>query len=738
MVPPIFMSMNASAAPVDFSIPAQTSHSVRVAIYDEADTTAPVGANPIHNNSFTNNLNEIEALLEGAGHTVTLLDEQDILNRQLMTADYDVFVLVNNVPRESIALHVYEYWLGGGGLLTFNKAFSYLNYQSIVWPDLGLDGYGILWGNQSADVMNVTERHSTMIDHQISDLISERESDWTVISETIFEGSPVWDSITPLIRNITNTDFVYAFAMDSADWFGYEGGRLVHLPGDGSSIPADFQSIIVDSVEWLMPRPKGRIVYDLTHSPRLSVDPWDAEFATLYNSDNSFTQFRTMAVNHSYTFDKLYPSASGNLTAERLAKYDVLMLCWPDLNYTAAEMLAVEEWVSTGGSLLVMGDRNGLVGPNRGDLAINELLQNFDMSLGTTDILDFADMTPGTHLTLESSTSLRIGYRNHLVVLSNATGIWFDGSFPVVAGQEFGAGRAILCADMNIFDNSLIGVNSNFRYALNTLNWLTSNDAEILVFTSYGDHYAEVVTALRDLGHSYQAIFTDDYIDDFLESKSWSLVILDQSNFWFINTELDAIYAYVNDGGKLIMSYHDVDGTSTHPVWSKLGVEYSADISGTPAMFIWDSEHRIFTEPNDRNGANFTSNVFFADDGDTLTVLEGYTALAGSTATAQDGNAYIVLSNDYQTLYNGYLIDACTGDEDDSTYSDSVELWQNEIAFMLNPPGSGGLPLDMTTLLIIGAGVLGVVVIGAIVYNRRSSGGSSKPKKKKKTTKKKK
>ncbi|MHA1965132.1 MAG: hypothetical protein ACW97G_11160 [Candidatus Thorarchaeota archaeon] len=736
-MPPVFISMNADAAPVDFSIPAQIDHSVRVAIYDEDDTTVPLGASVVLNNSFTNNLNEVQTILEGAGHTVTLLDEQDILDHQLMTADFDVFVLVNNVPRDSIANDVYEYWLGGGGLLTFNKAFSYLSYQSIIWPDLGVDGYGILWGNLTADVMNVTERHSTMKDYHVGDILTEREADWAVIAEVVFDGSPVWDSITPLIRNVTDPDLMYAFAMDSNWWGGHEGGRLVHLPGDGSSIPTSFESIIVDSVEWLMPRPKGRIVYDLTHAPRLSVDPWDDEFATLYTPVNSFTQFRNMAVNHSYTFDKLYPSASGNLTAERLANYDVLMICWPDLNYTGAEIVAVEEWVTNGGSLLVLGDRNGLIGPNPGDLAINELLQNFDMSLGTTNLVDFTDVTPGTHVTLEGCTSLRMGYMNHLIVLSNATGIWYNGTYPVVAAQEFGEGRAILSADMNIFDNDLLDENYNFRYALNALNWLTSNDAEILVFASYDDHFADVVTALRDLGQSYQLIVTDDYIDDFLDSQSWELVILDQSNYWFTLVELDGIYAYINDGGKLILSYFDVDGTSTHPVWSKIGVEYSADISGTPEMFIWDSSHRIFSEPNDRNGANFTSNVFFGDDGDTLTVLEGYTAIAGSSATEQDGNAYIVLSDDYQTLYNGYLIDACTGDEDDSTYRDSVELWQNEIAFMLNPPGPGGLPFDLDplTLLIIGGVVLGVIVIGALV-SRRRGGGSSKPKKK--TTKKKK
>ena len=82
---------------------------------------------------------------------------------------------------------------------------------------------------------------------------------------------------------------------------------------------------------------------------------------------------------------------------------------------------------------------------------------------------------------------------------------------------------------------------------------------------------------------------------------------------------------------------------------------------------------------------HFKSEVGFGDDGDTLFVLDGFTAIAGSQVSYQNGSALIVIKDDYQTLYNGYLIDTCTGDEDDSTYRDSVELWQNEIALMSRP-----------------------------------------------------
>jgi hypothetical protein len=412
ITPAALTAVTADMTPLDFAIPSQVGEATaKVAIYDEDNTTAPVEAGAAAALSgLTNNVDEVRTLLEGAGHSVTLLTTQDILDHELITADYDVFVLVNNLPRVSITKLVKEFWLGGGGLLTFHKAFSYLNYESIIWPGLDADGYGVLWANLTCDILNVTARHPAMKDYHINDTASERTSDWTVISEAVLDGSDIWYTMTPLLKNLTNPDFVYALAMDSR----YEGGRVVHLPGDGSSIASDFESIIADSVEWLVPKPKGRIVFDLTHQPRICIDPWDIEFATVYSTLNSFTQFRTLAVNQTYTFDKLYPTATANLTAERLAPYDVLVLVYPDLNYTAAEMSAVEDWVSGGGSILVLGDRTGMVGPNRGDITLNNLLQNFDMSLGTSNILGNAPMDPATHVTLEWCSAITCGNRNYV------------------------------------------------------------------------------------------------------------------------------------------------------------------------------------------------------------------------------------------------------------------------------------------------------------------------------------
>jgi hypothetical protein len=323
-------------------------------------------------------------------------------------------------------------------------------------------------------------------------------------------------------------------------------------------------------------------------------------------------------------------------------------------------------------------------------------------------------------------------------VLGNATEIWMDGTDCVVAAEEFGQGRAILSADMNIFDNTELGEESNVRFALNALNWLSANEAEILVHTDYLGWNDAVCKALRDLGLSYQPFYTRQYLDDFLDSKSWELLIYNNVNYFPESTIYDELYAFVNTGGSLILTSFDVDSHPTHPLWSKMGVEWDSSLTGFPSMYFWDAFHPIFTEPNNHTMYNYTSNGAFVDDGDTVVYFEGYSALAGTTTNPQNGTATIVVSDDRTTLFNTIIIDNFGTDEDDSTYADSVELWQNEIVFMMTEPTPppGGFILDTTTLLIIGAGVLAVVVIGAIVCRQRGSSTTSKPKRR--TTKKKK
>jgi hypothetical protein len=169
-------------------------------------------------------------------------------------------------------------------------------------------------------------------------------------------------------------------------------------------------------------------------------------------------------------------------------------------------------------------------------------------------------------------------------------------------------------------------------------------------------------------------------------------VIVD--NPWYLmNSYFNDLTDYLDTGGRLIMSTYTGDSTPTHELFARMGFEVSADIvTNMPTIYIWDVFHDIFSEPIDYDLPHFTPLIDYGNEGDLLTVYANATAIAGYTSIPTVDNAIIVLRNDFKTLYNGFLIDEFTGDEDDSTYPDNLELWICEIVFMWSQIPQDGAP----------------------------------------------
>lgn len=661
----------------------RTPESIRVAVYNEANVTVPDYS--AHASGLTNNYSEVVALLAGAGYTVTPVTEADILNHNLTLANYDVFVMVNNLPRETIVNLVKEFWLGGGGVLSFNSAFVYLFYYGLLGPEMeGFEGYGGLWQYYSVDIVNVSARHPITKEYQISDTVSEREGNWLTFWGGLWD--PAWyDSVndgsqTILLNNLTAVNYCYGVAIDSP----YRGGRVVQLIGDGYSIPTDFDSIIINSVDYLTPRPKAKIAYDFSHQPRLGVDLWDT-LATIPDPLAAFSQLRNEYVNHSYTFDKFYPSNAGNFTLERLSKYDVLIVDWPDLNFTETERLAVMNWVTAGGSLMLLGDRTGLGGDGNDD--INYLIQDLDMSLGTSDVLDDQTATRVVpyHITLEGCGSLAVSFRNYLVVTGDAVAIWEYSGNAVVAAQEVGSGRVMLFSDANILDNTRVLMNSNLRFGLNTVNWLSASTAHILYMvtnTHYDVHNSPGAEALNYLGLEYFAVDSGNWMNKSLYQYDWNLVVIDAP--WGLGGDYyDDVADYIEAGSYLLMNYYYSSSAPSERLWPLLGFQAPSTYVANPTTtYIWDTASPIFNIPIDYGADNFSGGLDYGAVGESLTIFDNATALAGFNQTDTVGNATLVLANDGRTLYNSYLTDQLVNDTDDSTYPDGYELWLDEIAFM--------------------------------------------------------
>ena len=125
---------------------------IRVAIYSELNFSAPAYAT--QPGGSNNNATGLLDVLVGYGYDVTILDVQDISNRELTTANYDVFCLVDNFPRENITYHIMDFWLGGGGLLVFDGSAGYLCSFGVLPPEaLGTDGDPPYWTYAGNDIV---------------------------------------------------------------------------------------------------------------------------------------------------------------------------------------------------------------------------------------------------------------------------------------------------------------------------------------------------------------------------------------------------------------------------------------------------------------------------------------------------------------------------------------------------------------------------------------------------------
>ena len=674
-----------SGSPFSFSSPPvpQIPREVRVAIYDEPNTTIPNYISGFAGLPH-NNVSGLATILSANPFvTVTVLDVHDIYNHELTTANFDVFAMVDNLPRENITNQVQEFWLGGGGILSFDGSSTYLCALGILPPEaIGTSGNGVYW-NFISNTVRIDVRHPISKAYGVNDLFPQVLTGYLMWDWTALQGSIIASDLIRVASDNVMPNGCNVLAFNPTD----RGGRIVTLAWDlvGDSMPA-LDQMIRDSVDWLCPRPKARILFDLRHDPYYGVDSWDP--TTWYR----YPSWRNELVSRTYTFDKLYPHSSGAITAADLAPYDLLIMVWPQINFTAAEVTAIENWILSGGSLLAMGDNPGGGWTSN----INYLLSNLGLSVnmtagsvsGTFSYLDEHPTTEGCS-SIDYTTCARVNYTG------SAFPIWGENADnTLIAANELGAGRVILTGDCQPWQDAELPNASNRQYAINMVNWLTAATARVLLFVDFplsvNMYRTPVALALNDLGVDYY--LTSDFgipyhaaFNHSLHRQQWDLVIVDISSNPIPGGYRDELVDYIDSGGHLIMSYYDGDGDDMHPLWARMGFHPLTDVTNEPPLHIWEAGHHIFTQPIAYGANNFTVGVAAADDGDRCTVYANATALAGHTASPTASEAYIILRNDGQTLYNAYLLDEFSDDTDDSTYMDSMELWANEIAFMLRP-----------------------------------------------------
>ncbi|MFX1576006.1 MAG: hypothetical protein ACFFCF_02420, partial [Promethearchaeota archaeon] len=578
---------------------------IRVAIYNEPNTTSPSYEGGIGSVN-TNSSSQIASILQAAGYQTTLLDTNDIYNHQLMTARYDVFVIPDTLPRENITNQIYEYWLGGGALLGFDSFAVYSCYMGILPPETkGTNGYPGYWsyvGNHA----NVSTRHPVSKNYAVNDTFTLPPYGYAAWDWTALLASAIGADLTRVAHNGLNEDEVTVLAFDPTS----QGGRVVHFWWDGSteSLPGIHQ-MVQDAVMWLCPRPKGRILFDLSHQPYYGIDPWD----DLANLAGNYEVWRDELVTRGYLLDKLYPAAGGNITLNRLNPYDMFIACLPQYNYTAAEVVAMNDWVMAGGGLLALGDNTGLADENNN---INYLLSNVGLSMAAVDAGSGSQTYYVKHPITESVSSLYFASAGFVNYTGSAYPIWGATAVNILAGGQYhNLGRVILVGDINWVADGNIGTDNNRQFSINLANWLTSSLARVLIYTdeAYSSNYYKtpVARALNDLGVKFYitkgGLIGFDYFNFSLYRYNWDLAIVDNGDYFGFDSYYDGLVDYLDAGGSLIFTSFDADSGAPHPLFSRLGVTHAASVGGDPTTYVWDAGHHVFSMPHLFTTTNFNT-----------------------------------------------------------------------------------------------------------------------------------
>ncbi|MHA1771782.1 MAG: hypothetical protein ACTSYL_07615 [Candidatus Thorarchaeota archaeon] len=656
---------------------------VNVAILYDPDSSDATYASA---GNYWTNFTGVMNVLTSAGYHVTNISRANLVAHELQLVNYDVLVLPDIVPEDDLLPAIQEFWLGGGGILSIDGSINVLTYTGMLpAASAGDNGYGTYWQYGSTELMDVQDIAPPTRSYSTSQSVNvtypgDAYFDWTALTSQVSSFL-----MKRLLVNEGDPLKVGGLGYDPMD----RGGRIVQIVGRVYDIADELQQLYIDAIDWLCPRPRARIAFDLSHQPYYGVDDWD----NLTHISDSYGDIRDSLVLRDYTFDKIYPSSTGNLTTSRLDNYDMLIINLPRFNFTSAEVTAIQGWIDAGGSLLALGDRpsGSLIQPNE---QINRIVSSMGMAINDSALLISLTAEPLAHPTTEDCTGLSViapGAVN--ITTSSPIALWAKFGNIIAAAATHGSGRVVLVSDINWLEDSNLGDASNRQFGINVANWLTSFDASVVLYSTDGSapcfEISSAALALNELNMKYFLVHSLYNLDEALNAMSRSLLIIDQPNSLAGNATqreqtYDSIDEYVASGGLLLMTTYQIDDYSTHRLWSSLGVAYSQTVSSEPTLYMWDATHPIFNTPLDFGVTQFDSNSGYIDDGDTVHVFDNATGLAGRTSLSQENESFIVVRNDGQTLLNSLIIDVLK-DNDNSGYADSFELYLNEIAFMLRP-----------------------------------------------------
>jgi hypothetical protein len=260
---------------------------------------------------------------------------------------------------------------------------------------------------------------------------------------------------------------------DNQDW---NANGIIHL------YEQDNFYLMYNVFDWLTETRATRsvsVLIDQTHGSYWKVD---------YLSGNSISGLCDYLRHDNYG---VYILKTGPITYSKLADYDVFVLPLPQTSFSTNEIDAIKQYVSGGGHLWVIGDRNGYATYS------NAVSSQFNIAFDNNDVYDTTDYQGGNtawvlyysrnfvHQITRGLTKLET-YASSSLTLSGSASSAINtdsdaspASKSVMAVNTYGNGRVAVIGDSNLFTNEdpegdgicSIDEADNAQLALRTISW---------------------------------------------------------------------------------------------------------------------------------------------------------------------------------------------------------------------------------------------------------------------------
>lgn len=186
--------------------------------------------------------------------------------------------------------------------------------------------------------------------------------------------------------------------------------------------------------------------------------------------------------------------------------------------------------------------------------------------------------------------------------------------------------------------------------------------------------------ALDLLGYAYTTATSSNFTAS-VNGGTYELLVVDLPSTLPTGAWETAISNHISGGGMVVMGYWDYDTSAT--LQAAFDCTVTTSLSTPGPIYQWDSTHPIYSTPYAIPSITTRADVGWADDGDELRATGSATLPGGYSSAVSTTRGAICESNSGATIYNGFLFDDYSGDQDADGTRDMVELVANEIYYVL-------------------------------------------------------